>query len=139
MTLTGTILLVAFGRPLIRAWAGAAAVPPQALLFWMGLWTIGGTVGILFAALLNAAGRLVGQIGYGLVAAIANVGLALALVQPFGITGVIAALSISYLVFGLIPTIAETLWFVNRKLAPSSAPAEAASPATPPSLPTAQA
>jgi O-antigen/teichoic acid export membrane protein len=116
LTLLLTAFLVTFGRVIIRTWAGPAAVPSQALLYWMGVWTVCGTLGINFAALLNAAGRLVGQLSYGLANALANVVLAAIWARTHGINGVIAALSLSYLVFSLGPATFETLYFIRYKV-----------------------
>ncbi len=49
--------LTLLGQPIIRLWAGPAAVPPSALLWWMAAWYLLLTPAQAVAAFLNASGR----------------------------------------------------------------------------------
>jgi O-antigen/teichoic acid export membrane protein len=100
--------LVALGRPIIAKWAGAVAVPPFALLVWMGAWSVIQASMNALACLLNAAGQLRGQVLYGSVTAAVNVWLSITWGSSYGITGVIAATVVSYLVCAVLPSSIET-------------------------------
>lgn len=116
--LTGALasIFVVFGNTIIQRWAGAAAVPPFSLLVWMALWSVINTAMNATACILNGAGRVKGQMIYGLTTAIVNVMLAFALVLPLGITGVIASTVIAYVLCNVVPAAFETS-LVFKKLA----------------------
>jgi O-antigen/teichoic acid export membrane protein len=97
------IPLVLFGRAILVFWAGPAADPPPGLLPWMGAWAVVSSLFMSIACMLNAAGRLRGQVIFGSLTAAANVALSIVLARSHGITGVIAATVISYLIFAFVP------------------------------------
>jgi O-antigen/teichoic acid export membrane protein len=107
--------LVLAGPAIIRAWAGKAALPPAGLLGWMAAWSVLNATLSAVACLLNAAGRIRGQMAYGLATAIANIVLSVALVQRYGSPGVIAATVIAFLAFNVGPCALEG-WSVIRSL-----------------------
>jgi O-antigen/teichoic acid export membrane protein len=96
-------VLVVCGIPLIRLWAGPAAVPPFSLLLWMGLWNIMLSTLYAFGCLLNAIGRLRTMMVSSVVTGILNVVLSIMLVRRFGISGVTAGTVFAFLVAGYIP------------------------------------
>jgi len=106
--------LIFYGEFFIEIWAGKAAVPSFALLVWMGAWSLICVSMNAVACVLNASGHLQGQMIYGLIAAIINVILSIFLVVPFGITGVIAATVIVYLVCNVIPAGLETAFVLKQ-------------------------
>jgi O-antigen/teichoic acid export membrane protein len=101
------VLLVMFGQPLIRVWAGAEAVPPQALLVWMGVWSIINAAMSPIGCILSGSGHMKGQVIYATLTAVANIALSILLVRPYGATGVIIATVVAYLVFNVIPASCE--------------------------------
>jgi O-antigen/teichoic acid export membrane protein len=107
--------LVAFGPPLIAAWAGPAAVPSRALLLWMGAWSFLLSWMGAVACFLNAAGRLRVQAVAGLAAAAANLLLSIAWARRYGVEGVIAATVVVYCV-AIVPTSVAAAWRTVRRL-----------------------
>lgn len=97
------ILLVVFGLPIIRVWAGRTAVPPFALLIWMGLWNLMLANLYSFGCLLNAIGRLRTMMVCSIATAILNVFLTILFARRFGISGVTAATVIAFLVADYLP------------------------------------
>ncbi|WP_242360156.1 lipopolysaccharide biosynthesis protein [Anaeromyxobacter sp. SG17] len=106
--------LALFGRPIIAAWAGAAAVPSTALLGWMAAWSLVSAPANAVACMLNGIGQLTGQIYYGIAAAVANVVLSIVLARHFGIAGVIAATVVSYLTCAAVPAALEAARALRR-------------------------
>jgi O-antigen/teichoic acid export membrane protein len=95
--------LVVFGRWIIERWAGAAAVPSSALLVWMGIWSVIYGAMNSQSCLLASSGRIKGQVIYSLAAAAVNLGLSLALVQKFGVVGVIIGTVGAFIVCVVVP------------------------------------
>ena len=110
-----SIVFVVFGKSIIRVWAGAVAVPPGGLLVWMAAWSVIYAFMSSQACILNATKHLRGQMIYSIVAALVNIGLSVWWAGSYGISGVIAATVISFLVFAVVPCSLETL-FVFREL-----------------------
>jgi O-antigen/teichoic acid export membrane protein len=102
-------VLIAFGIPIIRLWAGSAAVPPFALLLWMGLWSIMLATLYAFGCLLNAIGRLQTTMVASLITALINIFLSILFVRRFGISGVTAATVIAFLIAACIPIGAQII------------------------------
>jgi O-antigen/teichoic acid export membrane protein len=103
VTVAITVPLVLFGQPIIRIWAGAAAVPPRPLLLWMGAGALVLAPAGALGCMLNGLGRLRIQMVFGAVAAVVNVALSIALARSHGVTGVMAATVISYLACIAVP------------------------------------
>jgi len=106
--------LVIFGRPIIRFWAGASAVPTFSVLLWMGAWNL--MLSHLYAGscFLNATGHLRGMTIYGTITAVVNLGLSIVLVKPYGIAGVIAGTVIAFAVANYVPTFVEVRGIFRR-------------------------
>jgi O-antigen/teichoic acid export membrane protein len=102
---TGTLVavLVATGPMIILAWAGPAAVPPFRVVLYMGIWSLISAVLAPLICLLNARGRLKGQMIYGIMLAIANRILSVYLLQRSGIEGVILGTVLAYSIFAVVP------------------------------------
>jgi O-antigen/teichoic acid export membrane protein len=102
---TGAVVLifVCFGQQIIRVWAGEAAVPPFALLLWMGVWNVMLAQLHAFGCLLNAIERLRIRIICGLSTAVLNVALSIFLVHRFGIVGVTMATVAAFLIADYLP------------------------------------
>ncbi len=107
VSLSTTVLLVivfvSFGIPIIRSWAGAAAVPPFSLLLWMSLWSLMQSNLHVFGCLLNAIEQLGTTMVCSTVTAVVNVVLSIALVHAFGISGVMAATVLAFVFFDYLP------------------------------------
>jgi O-antigen/teichoic acid export membrane protein len=107
ITIASTLLLVlplmVFGRFIIERWAGRAAVPPAALLLWMGLWSLIYSAMNSQSCLLSGSGRVKIQTIYSAVAALVNLGLSLVLVQRMGLVGVIIGTVGAYLICIVVP------------------------------------
>ena len=119
MAVLVAIPLIAFGRPLIGVWAGKTAVPPFSVLVWMGIWSLTYASMNPIACVLNAAGRLKGQAIFASLSAVVNVGLSIRWAHRYGISGVIAATVVSYLVFAALPICLEARRVLARLESPS--------------------
>lgn len=95
--------LTFFGRSIIRLWAGEVAVPPFALLVWMAIWSLVNTGLNAVVCLLNAAEEITLQAIAGVVTAILNLVLSVVWARSYGITGVIAATVVSFVVGAVLP------------------------------------
>jgi O-antigen/teichoic acid export membrane protein len=98
-----SIPLVVFGRELIRFWAGQAAVPPFATLAWLGAWNLVLTPMNALVCMLNATGKIRWQVYVGAATALANVAVSIWWARVFGISGVIAATVVTYLLCAVGP------------------------------------
>jgi O-antigen/teichoic acid export membrane protein len=96
------------GRPVIRVWAGQAAVPGAWLLWLMCCWVVLLSYTVNQAMLLAATHRIRMQAIYSGVTAIANLMVTIVLVQRIGAIGVLLGTVISYILFILVPQGYET-------------------------------
>jgi O-antigen/teichoic acid export membrane protein len=107
ITIGSTLLLVLplvfFGRSIIKRWAGSAAVPPGALLLWMGMWSLIYSAMNSQSCLLSGSGRVKVQMIYSAVAAVVNLILTIVLVQRMGLVGVIMGTVGAYLICIVVP------------------------------------
>jgi O-antigen/teichoic acid export membrane protein len=103
-----TALLTAFGQHIIRIWAGPIAVPPFSVIIWMAVWNVMLAYLFVMGTVLQATNHMTGIVIYSSVTAALNIVLSVWLVQLFGISGVIAATVIAYVVASLIPVTVET-------------------------------
>jgi O-antigen/teichoic acid export membrane protein len=92
------VALVVFGRPLIRWYVGAPAVPSEILLVAICAWTLMSTGMDLEACFLAAINRVKMQGVLGIVAAGLNLWLSIVLVKRIGSLGVVLGTIISYVV-----------------------------------------
>jgi O-antigen/teichoic acid export membrane protein len=97
------VLLIAFGRTLIRVWAGPAAVPTFLLLLAMAVWALISGFMSVESCLLAALNRTREQAGLSIVAAAVNLALSIALVRHIGALGVIGGTILSYILVLVIP------------------------------------
>lgn len=116
------IPLVIFGPWIIGHWAGAAAIPPFALLFWMAVWSVIYAVSASQACLLMGASRLRGQAIYTLLAAGVNLTLSILLVRRIGLVGVILGTIIAYAVCMIGPQALEVIRALSELDGPRSMP-----------------
>ncbi|HTV09244.1 MAG TPA: oligosaccharide flippase family protein [Candidatus Aquilonibacter sp.] len=105
-------VLVLFGRPLIRWYAGPAAVPSEILLVAICGWTLMSTGMDLEACFLAAINRVRLQGALSVVAAGLNLALSIYLVKRIGSLGVILGTIISYTITLVVPQ----SWIVWRGL-----------------------
>jgi O-antigen/teichoic acid export membrane protein len=98
-----SVVLALAGQTLIRVWAGPAAVPSMLLLWTMASWAIVSSITTNQAMLLTATGRLKVEAGVAVLAAVANLGLSIFLVDRIGAEGVILATVLSFAVFMIVP------------------------------------
>lgn len=97
------LLIGAFGRPIIRLWAGPAAVPSSGLLWLMALWVVLLSYTVNQATLLAATRRIQIQSISSALAAVVNLILSIVLVQRIGSLGVLLGTTVSYVLFVLAP------------------------------------
>lgn len=97
------IVIGLFGRPLIRVWAGPAAVPGSLLLWLMCAWVVLLSYTVNQAMLLAATSRIRIQALSSSIAAIANISLSIYLVRLIGAPGVLVGTLISYVLFVWAP------------------------------------
>jgi len=102
-TFAFAVPLVFFGRWIIQKWAGSAAVPPSALLFWMGIWSVIYATTCSQSCLLASSSRLRGQMVYSISAAAVNIVASILLVKKIGITGAILGTVTAYLICVMVP------------------------------------
>jgi len=114
LTLVLALPLVFYGIAIIRVWAGPAAVPPFALMVWMAIWSVTYTLMTAVSCLQSAAGRIKNQMLYAISTAAVNIALSVWWVEPFGITGVIAATVISYAICNNIPALIDVTFLLRR-------------------------
>ena len=115
--LAGVIVLVLFGRTVIRAWAGPAAVPTSYLLVAMGVWMLIGGFMSVESCLLAALSRTREQAVLSIIAAILNIALSIALVQHIGALGVIGGTILSYLFVLVVPQSLIVRGLLKKELA----------------------
>jgi O-antigen/teichoic acid export membrane protein len=111
LTMKGTVafnlccmaVVFAFGRALIRVWAGPTAVPAFSLLMAMGVWTLISGFMSVESCLLAALNRTREQALLSIVAAAVNIALSVLLVRYIGSLGVIGGTIMSYVLVLVIP------------------------------------
>lgn len=113
--------LALFAEPIITIWTRGMVAPPPGFVAWVAGWNILLALMNSNACLLNSHGWLRGQLSYGSLTAIANIGLSLWLAPIYGITGVVMATVLAYLVCGLIPSQLEALLLLRRRYGGSPA------------------
>lgn len=94
---TGTLLL--FGKSIVRAWVGAAAVPGTLLLVLMCVWMCLCAVTVCQSNLMGAVSRVGRQAIFSSIATAVNLALSIWWVRTLGQPGVILATVVSYSVF----------------------------------------
>ncbi len=109
LTILLAVPLIFVGTPIIRVWAGPAAVPPFGLMFWMAGWSVINTLMNTIACLQNAAGYVKHQMFYAMATAVVNISLSIYLVGQWGITGVIAATVMSYMLCNNVPSLLDAV------------------------------
>ena len=116
--LAGTTLLVVgllvIGRAFIGWWAGAPVVPTPTLILLMGAWVMINAFTNPIACLLAAASNLRFQLIYSGMATVANLIGSIYLVQRVGVSGVIGATVLSYLIFVCGPTFIDARLLLKR-------------------------
>ena len=103
VNLACVLLLMIFGRTIIRVWAGPTAVPTKPLLLAMGVWVLISGFMSVESCLLAALNRTREQAGLSIIAAVVNIALSIALVRHIGSVGVIGGTILSYLVVLVVP------------------------------------
>ena len=103
VALPSAVVLVVFGQPIIRVWAGSSVLPTMALLVGCGIWLVQGSLGNAVAMLLNGAGEIRWQAWWGAVMAVANLALSIWLTFRIGVAGVIWGTVVTYFVLVLVP------------------------------------
>jgi O-antigen/teichoic acid export membrane protein len=115
--LASAVMLVLFGRTLIRVWAGPAAVPNGCLLLAMALWALISGFMSVESCLLAAMNRTREQAGLSMTAAVVNIVLSITLVQHIGSLGVIGGTILSYLLVLVVPQSMIVRSMLKRELA----------------------
>ncbi len=97
------LVIALCGRPVIKLWAGADAVPEQGVLSLMAAFNIAMAATTSQAFLLNATGRLRVEAVAAVLAAVVNLACSIYLVQRIGTEGVILSTLLSFLIFMVVP------------------------------------
>jgi len=108
------IPLIFFAGLIIDRWASSAAVGPFPLYIWMAAWTIINASMSAVSCLLSASGRIKTQMFYATATATVNIGVTLALIGPWGITGVIAGTVIAYVLCDIVPALLDVRFLLRR-------------------------
>jgi O-antigen/teichoic acid export membrane protein len=103
VSLLPSILLVIFGRGIIKFWAGPEIQPDLTLLVGLGLWMVLLSLAGPIAMLLNGANVIGIQIVCATLMAIGNLVLSIVLVQRIGISGPVYGSFVSSLLFSILP------------------------------------
>ena len=103
LSVSCAVILALFGRPIIRWWAGYAAVPDRMLLLAMAVWAVINGLMSVESCLLAALNRIRVQAMLSVCAAAVNVCLSVVLVKRVGAVGVIAGTILSYLLVLVVP------------------------------------
>lgn len=117
LNLACVVVLMLFGRTIIRVWAGPAAVPTRPLLLAMGVWALISGFMSVESCLLAALNRVREQAVLSIVAAIVNLALSIALVRAIGSVGVIGGTILSYLLVLVVPQSVIVRGLFKRELA----------------------
>ncbi len=117
LNLACVVVLVLFGRTLIRVWAGPAAVPTSYLLLAMGIWALISGFMSVESCLLAALNRTREQAVLSIIAAIANIALSIAMVRHIGALGVIGGTILSYVFLLIVPQTVIVRSLFKRELA----------------------
>jgi len=127
MAVTAAALLLGFfGHWIIRVWAGRAVVPSSLLLWTLAGWAILVATTTNQALLLTATGRLRLEAAVAVLAAIANLGLSIYLVQRIGAEGVILSTILSFAIFMIVPQELEVRRVLRGDFLPAVVPEEEA-------------
>jgi O-antigen/teichoic acid export membrane protein len=108
-------ILILWGKPLIRIWAGAASVPDQSIIVLMCIWILICTYCSNISAVLMATSNTKMQAWLSVAATILNLAASIWLVQRIGPAGVILGTIGSYVLLQIGPQ----TWKVFQILRPS--------------------
>jgi len=103
VTAAYSLVLVLFGRPIIRLWAGPEVVPSLALLLGLGVWTVFSTSGNAVAMFLNGCNRIGFQAVTGSLMAVAALAAKIAFGKTMGLPGIIWGTLAAYAAFIILP------------------------------------
>lgn len=120
------LFLGVFGHWIIRVWAGKAVVPPTLLLWTLAGWAILVATTTNQALLLTATGRLKLEATVAVLAAVANLGLSIYLVQRIGAEGVILSTILSFAIFMIVPQQLEVRRVLRGDFLPAAVPEQEA-------------
>jgi O-antigen/teichoic acid export membrane protein len=120
-----TLLIAVVAKPLIRVWAGPAAVPDTSLIFWLSAYNLFGLVIMVTGQLLIGLER-VNALAVSLVlCALVTIGLGIGFGRGIGLSGVAMAMAVGKVI---------TLWpiqlwaireiFISAKISPVEATSE---------------
>jgi O-antigen/teichoic acid export membrane protein len=107
-----SVLLLVFGREVLRVWLGAVFDPPFMLLLGMALWAIVNTSFTSVSMLLNGASILRFQVLIAITMATTSIAGSIILGSHFGLPGVIWGTLLAYVACSAVPT----LWYLPRLL-----------------------
>jgi len=96
---TAAVIIGLLGRPVIRLWAGSAAVPSTPVLWLMCVWVVLLSYTVNQAMLLAATRRIGLQALSSTIAAVVNITLSIYLVRVIGVPGVLIGTIASYVFF----------------------------------------
>ena len=103
VTVLYSLLLVIFGRQIIKLWAGSEVMPSMLLLLGLGVWTVFGTLGNAVAMFLNGCNKIGFQAVTGSLMAIAALLAKIVFGKAMGLPGIIWGTLIAYAVFVILP------------------------------------
>ncbi len=98
-----SMLLVAFGGPILRIWVGSAIRPSSGLLLGLGVVSVLLSVGSALAVFLNGLGAIRVQVACGLVMALAALAAKSFLVGTVGLSGIPWGTAVAYTAFAVVP------------------------------------
>jgi O-antigen/teichoic acid export membrane protein len=102
-------LLLFISIPIVLPyWAPGVAIPSATLMIWMSTWNVLLALMNPTSTLLNASGRIHGQVIYGVISSGVNLILSFLFVGAFGTAGAVAATVISYTTCSVVPQLIET-------------------------------
>jgi O-antigen/teichoic acid export membrane protein len=101
----GASFLLVFGSTIIHYWVGGSIIPPMALLIALTVRRLIESVASACSMLLNGLHIVTFQVVWGIAMAAAAIGLRLAFVKMFGLSGSAIGVTIAVLLFGVLPNL----------------------------------
>jgi O-antigen/teichoic acid export membrane protein len=118
-----SVLLFAFGKPIINIWVGGSVTPSLLLLGALGIWAVISSVSGPLSVFLNGVNAMRFQAICAVAMVLANVGLSITLTERIGVSGVIWGSAIAQMIFVLVPVA-----ILLRRLLPSFTHANESNP-----------
>lgn len=117
-----SLLLLAFGRPIVHAWVGSDVTPPLLLFAALAAWNVLNAVTQPMAMLFNGAGVVTVQVVAAIVMTVVNVALSVVLTRHVGLSGPVLGSLVAAFLCSLLPALVVVRGLLRRlDLSPAAA------------------